>query len=177
MYSHLALANTILERSFATGTPVTPRRLQAILYLVDVEYRELTRTPLNNEPYRCRSTGPILPSLYTKLKPLNGRPITRYLRDAAGHVTVHHNDILDVCLDRIFRPLTLLDDQDVADIVRYPDGAWDHAFQTNSPVLHDGDVDTDAPYRDVLDDKLTELHTKETTHASPVHPLRSPWLR
>lgn len=125
MYSHLILANTILKRSFAINRLITTRQLQAILYLTDVEHRQLTRIPLNNQPWSCFATGPVLPELHNKTACLGSAPVERYLRDAGGQYHVYDNDIIDICIDRVFRPVILLQDQDLADVVRYPEGAWD----------------------------------------------------
>lgn len=151
MYSHLYLANAILNRSFAQPSKtINPAQLQRILYLCDVEYRQQTGRPLVSTQWATFKYGPALLSLHHKMVCLGGRPIKAFLRDAAGQVLMTDDNIYKTCLDKLFSPLSELSVAQLATITRYPGGAWDNAYQNNEPMLNDDLVSTDIGYRKVL---------------------------
>lgn len=148
MYSHLDLANTILNRSFAQPSPtINTAQLQRILYLCDVEYRQRTGKPLVSAKWATFNYGPALWSLHHKMACLGGRPVTAFLRDAAGQAHMINGSIFDACLDKLFNLLNGLSVAQLATITRYPGGAWDTAYQNNEPMLNDHLVSVDSGYR------------------------------
>ena len=50
-------------------------KLQKILYLLNINYMGLTKTPLINEEFEARKSGPVLYSVYEKMKVFGSRPI------------------------------------------------------------------------------------------------------
>lgn len=76
------VANTILKRAFQEKIPVSPIKLQRILFFTASEYHKRTGVPLFNELFQPSETGPILPSIDEQFKSYGDQPIQKFAKDA-----------------------------------------------------------------------------------------------
>jgi uncharacterized phage-associated protein len=78
-YSPLHIANGFLERSFGASIPIDHMKMQKLLYFSHGYYLALTEgDPLLSEQFQAWKFGPVLPSVYQRLKRFGARPITEY---------------------------------------------------------------------------------------------------
>jgi uncharacterized phage-associated protein len=80
-YSALAIANEFIRLAQDSGRPLTPMKLQKLVYFAHGWYLGLTGRPLINEPIEAWKFGPVIPSLYHKLKCYRGEYVTHPVTD------------------------------------------------------------------------------------------------
>lgn len=86
------VANSILHRAFAEKIPVTPMKLQKLLFFVTCLYQRATDSRLLTESFQPWKYGPVCRSVYDEFRGFGGKPITRYAQDAMGHVYIADED-------------------------------------------------------------------------------------
>jgi len=62
------VCNNILTRAFQENIPVSPMKLQKLMYFVSCEYVKATGKDLLSENFGVWQYGPVLPSLYDEFK-------------------------------------------------------------------------------------------------------------
>lgn len=77
-YDPAAIANGFLEFGFRDGIPVDPMKIQKLSYFAHGYYLATTREPLVNEPFQAWKLGPVIPSLYQRMKKFGAAPISEY---------------------------------------------------------------------------------------------------
>lgn len=75
-YSPKAIANYFIELANAAGEPVTPMKLQKLVYYAHGWHVGFTGQPLINESVEAWQYGPVIPSLYHEFKRFGSSPIT-----------------------------------------------------------------------------------------------------
>lgn len=80
--SAIRVSNNILKRAFEDETPMSPMRLQRVLYFVTCEYAQRTGKPLLDEDFEAWEYGPVIRSLHNKTNSLGGDSFQEYLMDA-----------------------------------------------------------------------------------------------
>jgi len=87
------LCNNVLRRGKDEKIPITPMKLQKIMYYICRDYViETDQMPID-EQFEVWQYGPVLPSLYVEFKKFGARPITKYSKDASGHIYQVSEDI------------------------------------------------------------------------------------
>lgn len=67
-YSSLSVANFFIGKSFQTGTPITPMKLQKLIYYAHGWHLALLNRSLINEEIHAWSYGPVIQSVYHEFK-------------------------------------------------------------------------------------------------------------
>jgi uncharacterized phage-associated protein len=80
-YPAVAIANEFIRLAQNAGRPLTPMKIQRLVYFAHGWYLGLTGRPLINEPVEAWKFGPVIPSLYRKLKRYNGEFVTHPITD------------------------------------------------------------------------------------------------
>ncbi len=140
------VSNNILKRSFAERVPVTPARLQRILYLTACAYGSRTGRPLLYEPFEVWANGPVSRTVYDKFHCFGAKEIARYAKNAGGEaLAVDENRYPEVktALDQTWSRTRLLSSSQLSGVVQADGSAWAAAqaesreLLTNDEVLHD----------------------------------------
>jgi len=80
----LCLANNFIEWGAREGVPMTPLKLQKLLYLHYARHFYLYKKPPFTDCFVKWPYGPALPEVYEALKGFGGQPIAKPLRDMYG---------------------------------------------------------------------------------------------
>ncbi|RYD50761.1 MAG: DUF4065 domain-containing protein [Sphingobacteriales bacterium] len=92
-YPSIAIANYFIEKSLAEQTPLTPMKLQKLVYNAHGWYLALTHTNLIGEDVCAWSYGPVIPQLYHAFKGYGKSNITKSAQDFLMNVfTVNSQD-------------------------------------------------------------------------------------
>jgi hypothetical protein len=167
-YTPRQVANNIIEASFQDKVFITPMKLQRILYLVCSDYAKRTEgTRLFVEPWQTWAYGPVVHSLHDMLSNLGDAPIRQYVRMSHERPTVPFHLLkpheihlkgnapcanltqdkhLRKAVDDIWAATRDYPARGLCEIVRLPGGAWDKAFQSDSPLVAHEDMLSDTTY-------------------------------
>lgn len=97
------VANNFLHRAFTQNVPVTPMKLQRLVYFLYKEYYKRTGELMFSEQFQTWSTGPVLPSLYAKFSCYGTEKIRNYARDSKGKVwSVTETRIFKESIDKVW---------------------------------------------------------------------------
>ena len=80
-YDSRVVANSFLELGAATLVPVTPMKLQKLVYIADGWNRVLNKRPLVADPVEAWQYGPVFPTLYHEFRHYGGKPIDAFYRE------------------------------------------------------------------------------------------------
>lgn len=108
-----AIANHLLDLADASGDPVSPMKLQKILYYAHGWHLALTSQPLLDEQVEAWQWGPVIPSVYHEFKQFGDSPIrvSRYCKTqmfligGKRKIKVYAPALVDTEPTRIARPI------------------------------------------------------------------------
>lgn len=138
--STIAVANTFILKSAEENIPLTPMKLQRLIYLLYKQYYQKTGTKLFTECFEKWKYGAVLPSVHYCFRDFGANPITKFARNAYGSVEVaelgHGTDICRIFTEvwekyRNFSPVYL------SDIICRENTAWSRAV---NGILQDDDI-------------------------------------
>ena len=139
------VANSILERSIRDNIPVTPMKLQKLLYLTSVVYQHRTGQRLLGEPFQAWKWGPVSRSIYDEFSYYGAAPIRSYAVDSRGNSLVvaagaNDSSSADIlrAIDDTWNAFKYDTPADLVKITHGAGGAWESAWQDYDP-----DIDND----------------------------------
>lgn len=134
-YSAKAFANLILDWAHQLGVPVTPLKLQKLLYFTHAEYLCRFGEPLVDENFEAWTYGPVIPTVYEQFKEFNRKPITKRastFNPIARSSTIDTATVSDEMLERIFPVFSIYVDVDaglLSEISHKKGGPWEIALK------------------------------------------------
>ncbi|OZG51734.1 hypothetical protein PSRA_0814 [Pseudoscardovia radai] len=147
------IANAILARSFRDGVPVTPMKLQKLLFFVCCMYQRNTGRRLVSERFQAWRYGPVCPSVYVEFKGFRSGRITRYAQDALGKSYVIDEgsspalrSVLDVVWDR----MKGYDAVYLSRVTHLPGSAWSKANDGGHLYVDEVDMTDDTTFDHLL---------------------------
>lgn len=148
-FSPTVLCNNILKRSFSENIPVTPMKLQKLLYFVSCEYLKCTNTPLLSESFEVWQYGPVLPSVYNEFKSFRSSPITTFAKDANGGSFAYQEDTapnLKNALDAVWSCFKERTGVQLSRITHEDGSGWSNAFQNRENTISEERMKADTTY-------------------------------
>lgn len=140
------VANSILRRSFDDFEPVNLMKLQRLMYFVACLYSRQSGRRLLVEPFQPWASGPVVASLHDRLKGLEGKPISKYIKGADGRLTF----VKDVpgsdfrrSLDLVWGNLSGYTAGDLARLIKVEGSAWYKAWVAKSSYIDEADMADD----------------------------------
>ncbi len=91
-YSVFAVANAFIELSKQDNIPVTNMKLQKLVYIVQGFSLALLSKPLFIDDIRALKWGPVIMSLYNKVKHFGNQPIDNIIPLPDEELTININD-------------------------------------------------------------------------------------
>jgi uncharacterized phage-associated protein len=86
-FSAVAIANYFIEKGLAEDNPVTPMKVQKLVYLSHGWFLALSKgQPLIKEKIGAWPFGPVIATLYKKFAKYSKKPITELAKDSNGEV-------------------------------------------------------------------------------------------
>lgn len=139
-----AVCNTILLKAFTEKIPVTPMKLQKLLYFTYREYlRKNNGHPLFSEQFEAWPYGPVLSSIYDEFKSFHGDPITKFAKNADGSVTiVSEQNAFDVigAINSVWEKFKQFTGIQLSQITHQDGSAWRKAMDCGALFLKDEDI-------------------------------------
>lgn len=126
-----ALSNNILVRGERDNIPISPMKLQKLLYYVCRDYVQETGQSPIEEQFEVWQYGPVIPSVYGEFKQFGSRPITSYAKDAMGHsfiVRERSNPILSRVLDVAWAKYKNMSGVELSELTHKGTSGWYTAY-------------------------------------------------
>lgn len=142
MINTQALANTILMRSFDEGIPITPLKLQKLIFFVYSRYLCKYNEPLFSEQFCAWRYGPVLQSIYYEFNAFGANSITRFARDAVGDVYVVNScetNIIDI-INSVWSDFGRMTAAQLSNLTHQKGSAWDIAKEKGRRYITDEDI-------------------------------------
>lgn len=145
MVSVQAVCNTVLKKAFEENIPVTPMKLQKIIYFIYRDYLQQTDQKLFNDNFQAWQYGPVVVSVYDEFKSFGSRPITRFAKDAKGKVKVVKSTAKDIMcsIDNIWDKCKNFNGIELSKITHKPGTAWYTAWTNEHDLLSTAEIQND----------------------------------
>lgn len=143
MITALNIANNFLERAFQEKIPVSPMKLQKLIYILYKEYLKRTGLKLFTENFEVWQYGPVLPNVYSEFKSYRANPIKSYALNADASITkvnIVQGTHFEEIFDRVWNLYKRFSGIALSDFTHREGGAWDKAKNNNNYVLNDRDI-------------------------------------
>ena len=143
LVSPLTLCNNILQRGFKENIPVTPMKLQKLLYFICRDYLQATRDELISENFGVWQYGPVLMTVYDEFKSYKSKPIADYAKNADGRaymIDEETNPVLAGIIDNVWQEYKSLSGMELSKITHLDNSGWSMAFGRGSPKISREDM-------------------------------------
>lgn len=143
----LVLSNNILYRARKEKVPVTPMKLQKLLYYVCVKYMKDTKEYPLSEPFEVWQYGPVIPSVYSEFKPYGASEIENFARNAKGKAKMIDEDEypeLHGALEYVWHTMKGFSGTALSERTHQKGSGWYAAFQRSDEVIKEEDILNDA---------------------------------
>lgn len=129
MYSPKAVANYFLELAERDKEPISPMKLQKLVYYAEGWYGAHQGEPLIDEFVEAWQYGPVIPSLYQEFKRFGSKPITQkatdFVADELVEVPAPQDEFDRRFLELIWRKYKGFTASKLSEMTHSPGGPWD----------------------------------------------------
>lgn len=144
------LANNILKRAFAQKKyPVTPMKLQKLLYITYKKYLQKTGKRIFAEDFMAWKYGPVVPSVYEEFQHFKDKPITEFYKKSNGEVSVANEKVnleLSDILDEVWDNYKIYNGIELSELTHKKGSAWYNAFYGGKEALCYADISKEDDY-------------------------------
>lgn len=145
MITPVMVANNFVVRALNEDIPLTPMKLQKLIYFLYREYLKKTGSRLFTEQFEVWQYGPVLTSVYDEFKGFGANSITRFARDSLGDVyTVSEEGVFKDCFDAVWEQYKYFTGWQLSQKTHQLGSAWDVARQKRSYYLQDEDIQNES---------------------------------
>lgn len=151
--SPTVVCNNVLQRAFNENIPITPMKLQKLLYFIGCEYAKLTNCDMLSEDFGVWQYGPVLPTVYDEFKSFGGNPITAYAKDASSNsyaVDETTAPNLRTAIERIWSNLKGYNGIVLSQITHRDKSGWSCAYCEGRPKITKDEMKADDTYGEYL---------------------------
>lgn len=142
MASVQAVCNTFLVKSFTESVPVSPMKLQKLIYFAYRNYIKKTGRKAFNDSIQTWKYGPVVQSVYDEFKSFGKNTITQFAKDAQGKVYVVNESAIELIksINDVWNKYKCYSGIDLSKMTHEEGTAWSKAFHENRPFLDDEDI-------------------------------------
>ena len=144
MVSPLVFSNNFIKRALETGVPMSPMKLQKLLYLLYARYYARYNIQIFANRFEKWPYGPVVSDVYVAFKGFEDKQITTLYRDVSGNVTVadENNPEFSQCFDEVWSRYGLYSGIQLSSLTHQPGSAWRSAPEMGN-FLRSEDIKAD----------------------------------
>ncbi len=141
------VANYFLDLGRRESVPITPLKLQKLVYFAHGWYLGFTGEALVNERIQAWEFGPVIPSLYHEFKEFKNSPITRYIGNfQPADLTSQETTAVRSLLDKVWSIYSRYTAAQLSALSHETNGPWHqmmgkipdgHVHVRNMPIPND----------------------------------------
>lgn len=139
----LIVSNNILLLAKEDGIPVTPMKLQKLLYFLYRDYLKRTGEHLFADRFEAWKYGPVLSEVYYAFNEYRDKPIKKYYQDGDGNyykVNETNNPAFKNVLYEVWNKYKDYNGIELSSITHQKGTAWRKAWNADKPFLDDDDI-------------------------------------
>lgn len=141
MYTYKQIANYFITKAINEKAPVTPMKLQKLLYFAHGWYLGIFQKPLLAEPIEAWKYGPVIPSLYQDLKQYRNSMVLAPINDCTcGMATIPEIPEEDTetkeFLNKIWEVYKPYDAIVLSNATHQNGSPWELAWKNNSTYIN-----------------------------------------
>jgi len=143
MTSSLVLSNNFIKKSLEDNIPVTPMKLQKLLYLLYARYLYKFNEVLFADRFEKWQYGPVLSNVYHEFKYFGAKPISQFYSDSGGTVLIADDSMPNFasCLNEVWNTFGQVPASTLSAFTHRNGSAWS---KVNPPeFLRDEDIKED----------------------------------
>lgn len=140
--SALKLAGEIVRRMGAKGRTVTNLSVQKLAYFCHGWHLALTSKPLVDEEFAAWKFGPVLPSVYHKLKVFSSNPIPESHPLVAATAAEPVDDVSSQIIDKVLDIYGRHSGAQLVSMSHVQAGPWYVAWEAGSDDIKDEQIET-----------------------------------
>jgi uncharacterized phage-associated protein len=130
----MAISNELIKMAIKESIPLTPMKLQKMLFFVYGKYGAEYNEKLFEEPFLVWQYGPVVESVYYEFKSFGTEKINKYAADAKGIAYFPDKDCLELehffaSLKKTWNRYKHLSAQLLVGLTHIEDSPWDRAFK------------------------------------------------
>lgn len=137
------IVNTILIRAKQENIPITPMKLQKLVYFIYGAYLLKTGTPLFSERFEKWQYGPVIGDIYQAFKEYGSREIKSYMPDVNGNfqmIDLSTAPCLATQFNNVWDRFSAKSGIELSKITHNKSGAWFKAYESKETLLKDEDI-------------------------------------
>ena len=146
MLTTQAIANTFILAGAKEDIPLTPMKIQKLVYILYKHYYKQTKIKLFTENFEKWKYGPVLPSLYYEFKSFGAAPVTKFARNASGAIEIidlTSNLMINKIFEEIWNKYKKFSAIELSSFTHRENTAWS---KTDTNVLKDEDIIDEPEY-------------------------------
>lgn len=139
----LIVSNNLLNLAYKENIPITPMKLQKLLYFVYREYLKRTHEPLFSERFEAWKYGPVISSVYDEFSHYKDRPIKEFYKDCNGNsykLNETKNRMFGEALLSVWDKYKRYNGIELSKITHRNGSAWYKAWNKRMRYLNDEDI-------------------------------------
>ena len=143
MYQLAHIANTILYRAKGEDMPISPMKLQKLVYFLYGEHLYRERKALFSERFEVWKYGPVLDDVYQAFKQFGAGRIKKYMPDANGLyqvVDLNSDRQFRACFDKVWDSYSDQSGIELSKLTHQERSAWYIAASKRRTFLNDADI-------------------------------------
>lgn len=135
------IANNFIKKSLDENIPITPLKLQKLVYFLYAKYLKETNKKLFTERFETWKYGPVIPSIYAEFNSYKDKPIKTMSKDSTGKsYTASEIDEFGKCIDEIWETYKNYTGSALSAMTHESGTAWTKAKEESSLYLKDEDI-------------------------------------
>ena len=137
----LVLSNNFIRKTLNEEIPLSPMKLQKMIYFAYRDYLQQTGNQIFSEPFSAWKYGPVVESVYYQFNAFGAKSITKFYRDSIGDVrSISESGTIGDIINAIWREYKLFDGIRLSQITHREGTAWHKAWISSVPYLEDEDI-------------------------------------
>ena len=142
MSTPLFLANNFILKALQEKMPLSPMKLQKLIYFTYRDFLQRTNNQLFSESISAWKFGPVVESVYHHFSPFGSSSIDKFYKDSAGAVSIlsESSGAFGAIIRSVWEKYRFHSGIELSRITHKVGSAWYKAWTTRRPYLNDEDI-------------------------------------
>ena len=141
MVTPVIVANNFIKRALSEDVPLSPLKLQKMIYFLYKEYLQKTGSEIFNERFETWKYGPVIPSLYFEFMSFGNHSINEYAKDSQGKIFfVKEEGDFEEAISKVWKKYKAFTGSSLSALTHQEGTAWSKACDRKDNFLNKEDI-------------------------------------